>query len=265
MRVATLALVAMSSIALGGCFQSSTVITVNSDGSGTIDQRVLFTGAALAQMRGLSALGGSGKAFDPVSEEQARQAAAALGPNVRYVSSEPVMTGEALGRNILYAFSDVNQLRVNGAPPAPGGLSIRSKQLNTDQTIRFVLTPQPDGHVLLRILLPQLPPPAKKPPTGQTAPQPDAIAAVKEAFAGARFSIVVKPVGDIVRTSNPWVDHGNVTLIDLEFDRIAADDAALTKLPGVRSVEEATAVLKDVPGAKINAGREITIEFTPTK
>src|SRR6266571_2770892 len=47
-----------AAVAAGGCFQSTTLITVNADGSGTIDEQVLFSGAALAQMRGLASLGG---------------------------------------------------------------------------------------------------------------------------------------------------------------------------------------------------------------
>ena len=265
MRTVALTLVVAASVAVGACFQSATLITVNGDGSGTIEQRLLFTGAALAQMRGLASLGGSGKAFDPISEEQARQTAASLGPNVRYVSSAPIATGDALGRTIVYAFADINQLRLNEQPPAPGGVTIRSKQLNTEQNIRFVLAPQPDGHVLLRILLPQPPAPAKGGAPAPSRPSPEEIATMKETFAGARLSIAVKPSGDIVKTSSPWVENGNVTLIDLQFDQLAADEAALARLPGVRSLEEAKIALRGVPGVKINTDREITIEFIPKK
>ena len=180
------------------------------------------------------------------------------------MSSTPITTGDALGRTVVYAFPDINQLRINEQPPAPGGVTIRSKQLNTEQNIRFVLAPQPDGHMLLRILLPQ--PTAPQAGVGlRPWPSPDQIAQMKETFAGARLSIAVKPSGDIVKTSSPWVENGSVTLIDLQFDQLAADEAALAQLPGVRSVEDATIALRGVPGVKISTDREITIEFTPKK
>jgi hypothetical protein len=266
MRTVALTFVVAASVVLGGCFQSATLITVNGDGSGTLEQTLLFSGVALMQMRQVAPLaGGSSKAFDPFSEEQARQVAASLGPNVRYVSSKAITTGEGLGRTAVYAFPDINQLRLNEQPPAPGGVTIRSKQLNTEQNIRFVLAPQPDGHVLLRILLPQPPAPAKGGAPAPSRPSPEEIAAMKETFAGARLSIAVKPSGDIVKTSSPWVENGNVTLIDLQFDQLAADEAALARLPGVRSLEEAKIALRGVPGVKINTDREITIEFIPRK
>jgi hypothetical protein len=266
MRALAFALLLTVGLACEGCFQSNTLITVNGDGSGTLEQTLLFSGAALIQMRQVAPLaGGSSKAFDPFSEEQARQSAASLGPNVRYVSSKSITTGDALGRTAVYAFPDINQLRLNEQPPAPGGVTIRSKQLNTEQNIRFVLAPQPDGHVLLRILVPQPPEPARGRTAAPLRPSPEEIATMKETFAGARLSIAVRPSGEIVRTSSPWVENGTVTVIDLDFDRLAGDDGALARLRGVGSVEEAKAALSGVPGVKIPASREVTIEFTPKK
>src|SRR4051794_27859750 len=79
-----------------GCFQFVSLLTVKGDGSGTIQQRVWFTSAALAQIRGLSVFGrrGATELADPVSEMQVRAAAATLGPGVTYVSSTPVATGD---------------------------------------------------------------------------------------------------------------------------------------------------------------------------
>jgi len=266
MRAAALALVTVSSLALGGCFQSSTLITVNGDGSGTLEQTLVFGGAALVQMRQIAPMTGtSSRAFDPFPEEQARQLAASLGPDVRYVSSTPITTAEGLGRKATYAFPDINQLRINEQPPAPGGVSIRSKTLNTEQDIRFALAPQADGHLLLRILFPPAPrptPPPKGPPPIVTA---DQVEQAKMMFAGARLSIAVQPSGEVVKTSSPWVDGRRVTLFDLQFDQLMIDDATVARLQGIHSVEEGKAALKDVPGAKINAGSEITIEFIPKK
>ena len=69
-----------SSAARGGCFQSSTVIHVKADGSGTIDQRTLLTEAAVDQLRTFAILGGgNADSVDPISEAQARALAATIG------------------------------------------------------------------------------------------------------------------------------------------------------------------------------------------
>jgi len=84
----------------GACFQFSTVLTLKADGSGTIDERLLFTQAAVTQLRQLASLGGDGQAFDPLSEKQAREAATTMGRGVTYVSSAVVDTSEGVGRAI---------------------------------------------------------------------------------------------------------------------------------------------------------------------
>ena len=61
------------SVACGGCFQMTTIVRLNGDGSGTIEHSMLITKAALAQIRQFSALGGRGQTIDFVSEEQAKK------------------------------------------------------------------------------------------------------------------------------------------------------------------------------------------------
>ena len=91
MRQSRLALLLLAGGLCSGCFQFSTVLSVKGDGSGTIDERLIFTQAAVAQLRQFAALAGGGpqQAFEPVTEQQARAAAATMGPGVTYVSSTP--------------------------------------------------------------------------------------------------------------------------------------------------------------------------------
>ena len=60
MRYVRFALILAAAVMSGACFQFSTVLTLKADGSGTIDQRLLFTQSAVAQLRQFSALGGGG-------------------------------------------------------------------------------------------------------------------------------------------------------------------------------------------------------------
>src|SRR5438552_12990024 len=106
-RVLRFLLLVAGALSCGGCFQLASVLTVRSDGTGTIQQRMLFTTAGLSQIRGLAMLGGGrGQTFDPVSEQQARAAAASMGTGVTYVSSAPIKTADGEGRDIVYSFTD---------------------------------------------------------------------------------------------------------------------------------------------------------------
>jgi hypothetical protein len=265
-----------AALACGACLQSTVLIKVNGDGSGTIEQGLLMTGTALAQLRSFAALGNGAKPVDPFSEAQMRANAASIGPTVTYLSSTPIKTEEGEGRNIIYAFTDINQLRINQQPPTPGGLTTRTPDdAARRQAVLFALERQPNGNALLRITMPT--PQATMMPMMPATPVPDAdgkakskltpeqLAMAKQMFAGMRIAIAVEPEGRLVSATSPFIDGQRVTLVDVDFDQILKEDGALARLQSVRSVEEANTVLKDIPGLKICLEREITIEFTPAK
>jgi hypothetical protein len=269
MRTLRLSLAIGAALTCGACLQSTVLIKVNSDGSGTIEQGMLLTGTALAQLREFAALGN--KPIDPFSESQMRANAASIGPSVTFVSSTPVKSETGEGRNVIYAFTDINQLKINQQPTTPGGLTARASNADTSgrQEVTFALERPPSGNAVLRITMP----PPKMPATPAAAPDaagnaankmtPEQLAMAKQMFAGMHISIAVEPAGRLVSTTSPFVDGQRVTLLDLDFDQLLKADGALERLQSVRSAEEAKNVLKDVPGVKVCLEKEITIEFAP--
>ena len=260
MRYARRALLLAAAAACSACFQFSTVLTVKTDGSGTIEQRLLFSQAAVAQLRQFAALGG-GADFDPLSERQAREAAASLGPGVTYVSSTPINSSEGVGRDIRYTFTDINQLTLDQGPPPPGGAPGPPAGADAGEKVRFTLTRQADGRSLLKIVLPRLPVVSgdrSQPPNTPSAQQ---VAMLKPMLAGARLSIEIEPAGTLVRTSSPYVTGRRVTLLDVNADALFKDDALLQRLQAARTPEEMKAILKEIPDLKLNLDPETTIEF----
>src|SRR6185503_12737205 len=100
--------------------------------------------------------GGRGQSIDPLSERQAREMTASIGPGVTYVTSAPITTPGGQGRVTTYAFTDVSQLRISTQPAAPGGLAIRTPTFSTEaETITFSLAREPGGNALLQINVPE--------------------------------------------------------------------------------------------------------------
>ncbi len=87
-----IALLFAGALTTSACFQMTTVLKVNADGSGTISHRMVYTKAALAQLKQFAAFGGGRGGGDPLSEQVARDTTASIGPGVTYVSSELVTT-----------------------------------------------------------------------------------------------------------------------------------------------------------------------------
>jgi len=264
MRFARFAALLALAFSAAGCFQMTTVVKVNGDGSGTIDHTMLVTKAALAQLRNFAALGGGrSQPIDLTSEDQARSMADALGPGVAYVSSDPIDTPLGEGRHAVYAFRDISQVRIS-QQPRTDGLPVK---VDAGGDITCAMTKEANGNAVLHINLPEisLPPGFGGGAAAGNANFAQQMAMVRSLLAGARVSIGVEPAGQLVKTSSPYVDGGHVTLLDVNLDQVLTNEALLTKLQGATTPDEIKAALKDVPGLKITLDREVTIEFTPAK
>ena len=254
-------------LASSACFQMTTVLKVNGDGSGTITHRMVYTKAALAQLKSFAALGGGrGGGADPLSEQQAKDMTASIGPGVTYLSSELVTTPFGQGRDAIYAFTDVSTLRISTQPAAPGGINLKvqgvSTQPSASESITFTMTHEANGNAMLHIHVPE-PNYLDFFGSPQAAGQ---IGMIKTMLAGARVLLAAEPAGALVRTSSPFVEGQRVTLLDIDLDTVLADE---TLLPRIRAVaadpKAAKAVLLAATGLKINLDTEITIAFTPAK
>jgi hypothetical protein len=252
------------------CFQMTTVLKVNGDGSGTINHRMVYTKAALAQLKSFAAFGGGGRgraaSVDPLSEQQARDMTASIGPGVTYVSSELITTPLGQGREAIYAFTDVSTLRISTQPAAPGGITLKTPGFSTEpsasESITFSMTHEASGNAVLHIHVPE-PNYLDFFGSPQAAAQ---IGMIKTMLAGARVLLAAEPAGTLIKTSSPFVEGQRVTLLDIDLDTVLADDTLLPRIQAVAATPaDAKAVLLSAKGLKINLDPEITIEFTPAK
>ncbi len=241
----------------------TTVLKVSGDGTGTIVHRMVYTNQALAQLRQFAAFGGGrGGTFDPLSEQQARDMAASIGPGVTYVGSTPVTSPTGQGRESTYTFTDVSQLRISTQPATPGGVSINTPGLSaTSESVTFSLTHEPDGNAVLHIHVPE---PNFLDALGSPAAASQ-IGMIKTMLAGARLLLVAEPAGTVARTSSPYIGGQRVTLLEVDLDEVLKDETLLPRLQAAKTQDEAKAIVQAAQGLKINLDRDITIEFTPAK
>ena len=150
MRIFGLGCLLFAGVMAGGCFQMTTVVKVNGDGSGTIDHSMLVTKAALAQLRGMAGLAGRSDRpqIDITSEDQARAMA------IRAAKEKATLLASEIGQTIgpAYSITEDSNLPANGrvnqnasldsfvsgdaseSAIAPGSLSITARV-----TVRFRL------------------------------------------------------------------------------------------------------------------------------
>ena len=164
-------------------------------------------------------------------------------PGVTYVSSTVINSSEGVGRDIKYAFTDVNTLKLDQAPPPPGGMPAPGPQAaDAGPRVSFAMTRQPGGNSILTITLPELP--VLGGDNAPSTPTAEQFAMIKPLLAGARMNIEIEPAGRLVRTSSPYVSGNRVTLLDVNVDAVLADETLLQRLQAAKTPEEAKAILK---------------------
>lgn len=263
-------LAVVAAAACTACLDTSTVITLKADGSGTIQQRLLVSTQGLED-----ALGGMGfknkggaarssKSGGGLKAEDLRADAARVGDGVTLVSVEPVTAAAGYqGAVATYGFRDIRKVKADqflmpGPAGGPGGAS-------ADDRTAFTFTTTPQGTALLSLAFDDRPGKKKTGPKGPGAAAPQDFSDVSDAkvremvrtmFRGFKVGLVLEVDGDIVRTNADYVEGRRITLMALDMDRLLADDSRLKALDKVfapdLSLAEARPLLATLDGIKIN-------------
>jgi hypothetical protein len=276
-RVARVALAAIAAAAVSGCIQSSTLIKMKPDGSGTIEQTMTMSAEALAQITALSAMSGDkdkkaekGGPEDLFSDKDARDAAAKMGKGVTFVSSQKIDTPDRKGLKAVYAFTDIRTLSLEEmkAPSVggdAGGLSPTPQAKDAPMTFQFKQLP--GGNALLTILQPGVEKAMKTPDATSTASAgvdpkmaEQGLEMMKTFMKGLKVDVAIQ-VPRVIKTNSPYVEGGTVTLLSMDFDKVLTDPKMLERMNGAKTLADTKSVLKDVKGIKVNLEPKITIEF----
>ena len=253
-------------ILASGCLRSTTVISLKPDGSGTVVQETGMSPQALAMLQGFAGASAEGKSAPPqlFGEDQAKKAAETMG--VRFVSGEPFKTAQMEGYRARFAFDDVRKVRMKMNDSAAGipqaGMDVKT----SEPPFNFEFE-QRGSSSILTIVMPDKGPgdAGLNPMSGlgmggdpsNPAANQQAIQMMKAMMAGMFVDITLNVDGRIIKTNAPFVKGSDVTLLQLDFDKLLADETALQKLQGATDIK----ALASVPGLKVIPEKRVTIEF----
>ncbi len=249
------------SAACSGCLRSTTTIDLKPDGSGTILQETGVSSQTIAMLKGFTASQAGAKDQPELfSEEQARKGAEAMG--VTFVSGEPFKTEGLEGYRARYRFDDITKVRVSMEQGA-GGMTGASQQ----PPFAFALE-QGASASTLTIQMPEQAPGANGLPglpgagaggsAEEKAQAAQALGLMKSMMQGLFVDVSMNIDGRIIKSNAPHVEGSKVTLLQIDFDKLLADEAALQKLQGASDLK----ALANVPGLKIAAEPKVTIVFS---
>lgn len=268
MRSLRVLLVLVSSVALTACLNSTTLIKLKADGSGTVEQTTLMNVAALkAMMPGADKQMGAGG----VNKADLERTAARMGKGVRLVSAEPFKAANGFeGSKAVFAFDDINQVQVNQGPSMSGSTDGRmSSEPTSNDPVKFKLT-RSGGTSTLTIDFIDKPGSVAPADTGANPmadmdlTNPMMMGMIKSMFAGFKVNIDLEVAGAIVKTNAEYVNGSRLTLLEMDMDSLLADEAKLKALQGKlgpdASLSAVKPYLKDIKGIKID-GPSISVEF----
>lgn len=263
--------VVASTIALTACLNSTTLVKVKPDGSGTVEQTTLANTAALKGLGGRA--GAAAPADGPMtSKADLERAASRMGEGVRLVSSEPVKGENGFeGTKAIFAFDDINKIQVSQGPNLGSTGAARSSEPTSDDPVKFKLTRKGGTSTLTIDFVDR--PGGDKPPAAPDGPpagdmpdltNPMIMGMIKTMFQGFRINIGLEVVGTIVKTNAEYVAGPRLTLLELDIASVLADEAKLKALqsrikPGA-SFTEIKPYLKDIKGIKVD-GPSISVQF----
>ena len=245
------------------CLRSTTVISISPDGSGTIVQETGVSPQAMAMLQGMAA-GGEQKGMpaEMFGEEHAQKIASTMG--VRFVSGEPIKTAQLEGYRARFAFDDVRKLQMKMNQEATAALG--GGKAGGEPPFGFGFERRGDS-AILTITMPQEKPEGLSgigagmggATAGETTPEQNAQALqmMKMMMQGMFVDISLEVDGRIIKTNAPHVDGSRLTLIQLDFDKLLADESGLTQLQKATDLQS----LGNVAGLKVITDRTVTVEF----
>ncbi len=180
---------------------------------------------------------------------------------VTFVSGEAIKTGDLEGYRARYAFDDISKVTVKmdqGTDSLASGPDARKPPFG------FAFKRGAAASVLTIQMPDQTPGPAgalPMPGGGSDADKAQAAQAMgmmKMMMRGLFVDVALTVDGRIIKSNAPYVEGSRVTLLQIDFDKLLADDAALLKLQSAKDVKSLAAV----PGLKVVSEPTVTIEFS---
>jgi hypothetical protein len=275
MRVMRWALPALTILFFTGCFQTVTLIRVNRDGSGTLEERFLLGNRFADMLRSMSPSDEASDATaagpepaqpgvpDPqmVDVEKLRARAAAMGYGVELETAEPLASESGAGYRAVFRFPDINLLELRFDPGE--SLAEASGEENTaPEPIRFRFTRGPTPG--LEILLPETGQEQQSPGTAAAGgPEDSTLHMLRQVYGDMKIRLALEVNGRIIESNAAYREGSTVTLLDLDFGRLMQDEEAFRRMAAAqpRGLEDMAALAAGNPALKIQTGSSVLVRF----
>lgn len=257
--------VVAATIGLSACLEMKSVVTVNKDGTATIEETALVGAQLKAMLGSLGAQGGPEGQPNPAAalkdmvpdKAKAEERAKELGEGVTVKSHEEVSTPDGKGGvKVTYAVADIRKVKYSP-------FNAKDKESGKGAPMTFTL----EGDTL-SVINPPDPAkgdkPAEKPeiPKEQLQAQ---MAMMKPMFAGMRVSMDVKGAAGIASSDATHLNGDTVTMLDMQIDKLMDKPEIFMQFMEAAEKDltqaQAAEMFKGVDGIKVEGKKSVTIKL----
>jgi len=273
-------------ILLTGCIEVTTVINLNKDGSGTIDETVLMgqdVVEMISQFTNSFAEDTTGniEKFSLFNESEAKGKAADFGKGVKYLSGKELSLNGKQGYMVTYSFKNIKDVVIDQNPESKISISGESEEDDTEkEIISFDFTKgnpaeltihlpldNPDEEMeqndTLEAVIPDTVEFAHQDTTLADSADSASVEQVMKMLEGLKISVALNINGKIVETNATNVNSSAITLMNLSFAEILKNEKEMNRLKNISpsNITELKDILKNIPGIQIEFNNPVKVKF----
>jgi hypothetical protein len=256
---------------LAGCLQVETTLNVNKDGSGTINEKVLFSKTFVnmikefAQSFSDSASADKGD-FTMFKDDEIKSDAKDFGEDVKYVSHQLISNDKWEGYDAVYSFDDITKVKITPDPDSKVEIGEEGAEVPSEEDyyfFKFVKGETPEL-IIDRPEIKLSTETEEKNDEEQSEQNDEGMNdEILKMMEGMSIAVFVTVDGEIVNTNASYVNDSKVTLFEMNFAEMMKNKEAFKEFKNrePKNIDEMKEYLKKFPGMKIQIEKPVSIKF----
>lgn len=252
-----------------GCLQIETTLKVEKDGSGTINEKVLFSKTFVKMIKDFTEAfqdSGSTEEFTLFETDNIKADAKNYGENVKYVSHELISNENWEGYQAVYSFNDITLVQISPDPDSKVALDDQSTETEKEEEYYFFKFVKGDTPQLI-IDRPDIELSADTDEYDESEKTEQTSEEENEEFIkmmeGMKVDVAVEVDGEILNTNATYVQGSKITLFEMNLSEMMKNKEVFKEFKKNEpdNIEEMKQYLEMLPGLKIEVEKPITITF----
>ncbi len=267
-KITTLLTFTLLTLFIAGCLQVETTVKVETDGSGTINEKVLFSTTFVNMMKDFAQAfqdSASTEEFSMFSEEEIIADAQNYGKNVEYVTHELINTDNWEGYQAVYSFDDITKVQISPDPDSKVDIGDEAAENEEEEYYFFKFVKGDTPQLIIDRPEIELSGETDESNDSEDSEQNDEEGEDEflKLMEGMKIDISVEVDGDIVNTNATYVQGSKITLFQMDFSEMMKNKEGFEefKKNEPKNIEEMKKYLEKLPGLKIEVEKPITIKF----